>query len=155
VIAPGTARISGVAAFAVLLVACASGPPSPVALQQGLACTHCRMIIVDAKLAAQIVAPGEEPRFFDDIGCLARYLTEHPAAPDATAYVADHSSGAWVRAAAAVYSRSAGLETPMGSHIIAHANEQARANDVATQDAERLSAQQVFGGTPPGGNGGD
>ena len=31
----------------------------------------CRMAVSAAGVAAQVVAPGEEPRFFDDIGCLA------------------------------------------------------------------------------------
>ncbi len=37
------------------------------------------MAVSSARFASQIVAPGEEPRFFDDLGCLAAYLREHPA----------------------------------------------------------------------------
>jgi copper chaperone NosL len=138
----------------VLLVACGGGALAPASLQAGLACSHCRMTIVDPRLAAQIVAPGEEPRFFDDIGCLARHLADHPAAADARAYVADHVSGAWVPANDAVYSRAASLDTPMGSHIIAHANARARDGDPQARGAERLEPRDVFGPGLAGGRGG-
>ena len=45
-------------------------------------CGYCRMIVSDQRFASQIVAPYEEPRFFDDLGCLARYLTGSAGAAD-------------------------------------------------------------------------
>jgi len=62
------ARAVIVSVFA-LLVACTSGELRPADLQPGTACAYCRMTLVDPKLASQIVAPGEEPRVFDDLGC--------------------------------------------------------------------------------------
>ena len=61
--------------------------------------------------------PGELPRFFDDLGCLADYLTAGKAPAGAAAFVADHRTKAWVRADRAVYTRVPGLATPMGSHV--------------------------------------
>lgn len=136
-----------------LLAACASGPPAPAVLDtRNDACRSCHMIVSDARLAAQIVAPAEEPRFFDDIGCLARYAAATTALPPNTvAYVADHRTGAWVPAATALYTRVAFLETPMGSHLIAHANAASRDADPAARGGMPRSPAEVYGaGGVPG-----
>lgn len=128
------------AALALALAAgCARGPPGPAALDtRNDTCAHCRMAVSDARFAAQVVAPGEEPRFFDDVGCLRDWLRSGTPAPrGALAYVADHRTKAWVRAAAATYTRAPALQTPMGSHLVAHA-------DAASRDADAAAA----GGTP-------
>jgi copper chaperone NosL len=132
------------ATILVLLIAgCASGPPAPVALQPGTPCTHCRMTVLDAKLAAQLVGAGEEPRFFDDIGCLAAYLGGHPS-DGATAYVADHASGQWIEASHAVYGRDPALATPMNSHLFAHASAQARAADTTVTSDRPLTYAEAI-----------
>jgi len=113
-----------------LLAACAANTAQPAAIDtKNDACRHCRMMVSDVRVAAQIVAPGEEPLFFDDIGCLRDYLASTSAAADAVVYVADHRTGAWVDATQAVFTKSATIETPMGSGIIAHA-------DAASRDAD-------------------
>jgi copper chaperone NosL len=110
------------------------------------------MAISDARLAAQIVAPAEEPRFFDDIGCLRSHLREHPAASGAVAYVADHRTKAWVPAAEAVYTKVPDLETPMASHIVAHADPASRDQDPDVKGGESVPLTDLFGpGGPPGG----
>jgi copper chaperone NosL len=113
------------------------------------ACAFCRMPVSNPKLAAQLAAPGEEPRFFDDIGCLRDYAAGTPKLPArAAAYVADYRTGRWVAASSASYERCAAIETPMGSHLIAHA-----AGSNATAGCEPRTAADVFGaaGPPPGG----
>ncbi|HET7618203.1 MAG TPA: nitrous oxide reductase accessory protein NosL [Vicinamibacterales bacterium] len=133
------------------IVACGGGPPAPAALIPGVACSSCRMVVSDPRLAAQIAAAGEEPRFFDDIGCLAEYLRRNAVTSDAAVYVADHGSGGWVRAERALYSRDDAIATPMGSHTVAHADEGARAADASVRSAARLTVSDVFGATLPGG----
>ena len=136
----------------VLLAGCGDDPPPPAELMSGVNCNHCRMAVSDPRVAAQLVAPGEEPRFFDDIGCLATYLKDHPAGAGARAYVADHASGSWIVANDAIYSRGDGIDTPMASHLIAHTNDEARARDAGARGAARLTARDVFGPSgPPGG----
>ncbi len=138
---------------AVVACGCRSGPPEPAALDtRNEACASCRMAVSDARFASQIVAPGELPRFFDDLGCLASWLKEHEAPKGAVAFVADHRTKAWVRAERAVYTRVSGLETPMSSHLVAHA-------DVASRDKDEdgagtaVAAAELFGpkGPPSGG----
>jgi len=106
------------------------------------------MPVSDARLAAQIVAPGEEPGFFDDIGCLRDYLARSPARPGSVAYVADHRTKGWTRAWAAVYTRSR-LETPMGSHWIAHADAASRDADAAAAGGTPVTAREIFGAAGP------
>lgn len=140
--------------LAVALAACQRGPPGPAKLDtRNDACAHCRMMVSDARFASQLVAPREEPRFFDDLGCLRDWLREHPAlAPGAVAFVADHRTGAWVRAAGAAYARAPALATPMGSGLIAHQDAASRSADAAAGGAIPVDAAEIFGaaGAPDG-----
>ena len=141
-------RLLGVTASSVLAlaVACGGGAPEPAALDtRNEQCASCRMGVSSAAFASQLVAPGELPRFFDDLGCLADYLKAGKAPKGATAFVADHRSKAWVRADRAVYTRVPGLETPMGSHVIAHADAASRDADPDAKTGQPVSARELFG----------
>jgi copper chaperone NosL len=95
------------------------------------------MAVSDAGFAAQIAAPGEEPRFFDDLGCLRDHLRTRPRLPPgAVAFVADHRTRAWVRASRAVFTRRESVETPMSSHLLAHADAASRDAFAAGGDAQ-------------------
>ena len=131
---------------ALAAVACGSGAPEPAALDtRNEPCASCRMAVSSAVFASQLVAPGELPRFFDDLGCLADYLETGKAPARATAFVADHRTKAWVRADRAVYTRVPGLETPMGSHVIAHADAASRDADPVAKTGQPVSAAELFG----------
>jgi copper chaperone NosL len=113
-------------------------------------CARCRMAVSDRRFAGQLAAPGEEPRFFDDVGCLGEYLRQHPTLPAGTvAFVADHRTGAWVRASRAVFTKRDTLETPMGSHLIAHADAASRDADPAVAGGTSLGPTDVFGPAGP------
>ena len=110
------------------------------------ACAHCRMAVSDPRFASELVAPHEEPRFFDDLGCLRDWLRAHPELPRGTvAYVADHRTGTWVRAAGATYARVPGLETPMSSHLVAHGDAASRDADRSVGGAIPIAAAEIFG----------
>ena len=137
-----------------VLAGCGSDPLPPATVDaRGDACAFCRMTVSAAGVAAQVVAPGEDPRFFDDIGCLASFLNEHPKQPaGAIAYVADHRTRNWVRAGAALYTRVPDLDTPMGSHLVAHADERSRQDDAVSARGSAAANALVFGARiPPGG----
>jgi copper chaperone NosL len=133
------------------LLACSGSAPEPAALDtRNEACASCRMAVSSAVFASQLVAPGELPRFFDDLGCLADFLKAGRAPRDATAFVADHRTKAWVRADRAVFTRVPGLETPMGSHVIAHADAASRDQDGDARGGTPVAAAELFGpGGPP------
>jgi copper chaperone NosL len=137
--------------FGVVLpfVACGGGAPEPAALDtRNEQCASCRMAVSDARFSSQLAAPGEVPRFFDDLGCLADFLKAGKAPAGAVAFVADHRTKAWVRADRAVYTKVPGLETPMGSHVIAHADAASRDQDEDARFGTPVPATELFG---PGG----
>lgn len=128
----------------VVLAGCGRATLAPAALDtRNDACASCRMAVSNPKLAGQIVESGEDPRFFDDLGCLAAYVHEHGVASNAAAFVADHRTGAWVPARHAVFTRVASLDTPMGSHIVAHADAASRDTDSITGVA--VAAADIVG----------
>ena len=137
----------GVAAAALLLAGCASGPAGPAELDtRNARCAHCAMVVSDRHTAAQVVAPGEEPRFFDDIGCLTGWLRERPGPLEAGAmvYVADHRTGEWAAADTAIFTKVPGLSTPMGSGIVAHASADSRAQDGTATNGEPVPGGDVL-----------
>ncbi len=143
------------AAASCCVLACSRGPvqPSPVDTRND-ACAHCRMAVSDPRFAAQLAAPGEEPRFFDDVGCLRDALAKRPPLPTgAVAFVADHRTREWVRASRAVFTHRDTLETPMGSHLVAHASAASRDADPSAAGGTPVSAAELFGpsGPPDGG----
>lgn len=147
---------SRVAAMAlVFLAACSRGDAPPVALDtRNDRCGWCRMAVSDARFAAQLVSPSEEPRVFDDLGCLATFLKSGGApAKGQLAWVADHRTKAWVRASAAVYTKKPGLATPMSSGLVAHADAASRDADPDAAGGTAVGVRDVFGpnGVPGGG----
>lgn len=134
-----------------LVVSCAGGPPEPVEIDtHNDACSWCRMSISDLRVAAQIVAPLEEPRLFDDIVCLRDYLAGGTTIPSgAIAYVADHRTKAWVLAARAVYRRLDRASTPMDSGLAAWADEASRLADPVAMSGARETVEAIFGAQAP------
>jgi len=111
------------------------------------------MAISEARFAGQLVAPSEEPRFFDDVGCLGHYVSGSKSlAKGAVAYVADHRTKTWVRAGSAIYTRVPDVMTPMGSHLLAHADASSRDADPDAKGGTPQRLDEVFGpaGVPGG-----
>ena len=143
------------AAIALVMAAsaCSRGPLAPAPLDtRNDSCAECRMTVSAARFASQIVAPGEEPRFFDDLGCLAAHLRNRPPLPSgAVVYVADHRTREWAVAASAVFTKAAGLDTPMGSGVVAHASPTSRDADPAAAAGKPVDARVYFSDKLPGG----
>jgi copper chaperone NosL len=143
-------------ALALLGAACGprgAAPPAPLDTANET-CGWCRMAVSDPRFAAQLAAPGEEARFFDDVGCLRDFLHGRAdLAPNTIAYVADHRTRAWVPAAGATYTRLTSLQTPMGSHLVAHADAASRDADPEAAGGTPLAAGEVFGPAGPPRNG--
>ena len=115
-------------------------------------CASCRMVVSNSRLASQIVAPYEDALFFDDLGCLARYLSKHPAlARGARVYVADHRTNDWVPSEQAVYSQVPSISAAMGSHVVAHISAASRDDDRNAPAGSPVTIQELFGGQLPNG----
>jgi copper chaperone NosL len=132
-------------------LACSRGAPGPAPLDPRVeTCARCRMAVSDPRFAAQLVAPAEVPRFFDDVGCLRDFLRDEGRLPrGAVAFVADHRTRAWIRADLAVYTLVPALETPMSSHLVAHADAASRAVDPEARGGRALTPAEVFGPSGP------
>ena len=143
-------KVPLVAPIGALLLACAAcsgGAVSPATLDtKNDTCSACRMTVSDRRLAAQVVAPGDEPRFFDDLDCLARYLREHGLPGDAAVFVADHRTGEWIAATKAVYTRLRHAATPMASGLVAHASPESRAADPWAIGGDPVAIDVVLAG---------
>lgn len=138
--------LRGLAAAALtVLAACSASAPAPAAIDtKHDACRFCRMTVSDLRFAAQIVAPGDEPAAFDDLGCLGDYLRGGGMLrPDAVIFVADHRTREWIRANEAVFTRVATLSTPMSSHLIAHRDAASTANDPDARGGVPVKFQDV------------
>ena len=135
------------------LVSC-DGEPHPEELVKGQdMCATCRMPVSDGRFAAQITAPGELPRFFDDPGCFAEFIkTGEVKEKGAIAWAADHRTGTWVRADRAVYTRVPNLTTPMNYGLVAHESAASRDSDPDAKGGQPVSLQEIFGpkGPPTG-----
>ena len=108
-------------------ITCASRPPMPVAIPlDHVSCARCGMMISEARGTAQAVFAGHEPRYYDDIGCMAADRTQwrdgHP--------FVSLEGGDWMAAELAWYAQPAGVRTPMGYNNLAYASaDAARAHD--------------------------
>jgi copper chaperone NosL len=141
------ARLAGAACAAGLALGCLGGPVRPVAIDRANdQCASCRMIISDTRFAAQVDAPGEEPRFFDDLRCLHDGLAGgRPLPQGAVIFVTDFRTGAWVPASGAVFARVGTIETPMASHWVAWADEASRRADPAGAQGVAVPAAEILG----------
>jgi len=146
--------LATVAVIVVCLSGCASGPPEPAALDPANdACARCRMAVSDRRFAAQIVAPGQEPIFFDDLGCLREYLAapERRLAQEAVVFVADHRTSEWVDARRAVFTRRADLATPMASGLMAHRDTSSLREDPEARGGVTVAPGELLFGHGSGG----
>jgi copper chaperone NosL len=131
------------AAVAAIAIGCASSA-APVEVRLGEdACAQCRMTLVSTRTAAQIIAAGEQPVIFDDLGCLREFLDSHPQPPGARVVVVDHYSGEWIDAATAVFTKTT-TATPMASGVIAHAGSASRDADPAARGGQIIEPSAIL-----------
>ncbi|HEY0592468.1 MAG TPA: nitrous oxide reductase accessory protein NosL [Thermoanaerobaculia bacterium] len=105
-------------ALFLLIAACGAGGLEPAEPDASAQCAGCRMTVSDLRFATQLVAKGEEPRFFDDIGCMRKYFAKHRAEAAWAGFVSDYRTKQWVAVAKADYWKCPSVETPMSSHIV-------------------------------------
>lgn len=90
--------------------------PEPVPVGQ-VACSRCGMLVSREDQSAEWITEGEEPRFYDDIGCLA---TDPWIAPGRNARFV-HVGRTWAPAETSFFARPPGISTPMGYGVAAFA----------------------------------
>lgn len=137
-------RVAMLTASVLVLTSCQTGPPRPIEITLNEeACRQCRMAISQREFAAEVVPANDDVQFFDDIGCLVRWIRLHNPGK-AGIFVVDRISGTWLDAHIARFVRSREYPTPMGFGIVAFsdpAEAQAAARD---SDGQVLSWEQLF-----------
>jgi copper chaperone NosL len=99
-------------------MALACGPRQPRAIAYGTeACAHCHMAIADPRFSAEAITTTGKIIVFDDVGCLAAWLSENRAVE--SAWVSSFVDGRWLLASSAVYLKTDSLHSPMASGMVA------------------------------------
>ncbi len=98
-------------------------------------CGTCRMVVSAQRTASQVVAAYQETQFFDDLGCLERFLAASTLPKGARVFVADHRTGEWIAAESAVFTRVHGPIGAMGSPFVAHVSAASRDADAEATGA--------------------
>ncbi len=84
-------RMSLALATAALLVASCSSV-KPVQVSAGDTCYRCRRVILETRIAGEMVDPNGLAYKFRAPGCMAKYLAEHPS-ERGTLFVTDFATG--------------------------------------------------------------
>jgi hypothetical protein len=96
------------------------------------------MLVSTDENAGELLAPGEDTRFYDDIRCLAAEWAARGGAAPAFVHL---RNGAWSTVQAASFARPSAARTAMGSGVVAFATpEEARAAD---RMGQRLTWDEV------------
>ena len=104
------------------------------------------MLISSEDGTGEILAAGEETRFYDDIGCLAADWGAHHRSAAVFVHL---RGGAWSDATAAFYARPASARTAMGSGLVAYATaDEARAADRSGQSLGWADVVKLAGDLP-------
>jgi len=115
------------------LAACSSLRPLPI--KAGETCFGCRQVIIEPKLAAEIIDANGHAYKFRTVECMAKYLANHPDERLAGIWVTDYNSGRFVSASAATYVRGVIDETRMERNYFAFRS----ATDAAAFAQDRTS----------------
>ncbi|MGF1510284.1 MAG: hypothetical protein ACFB9M_12365 [Myxococcota bacterium] len=97
-------------------------------------CSRCRMALTVPSHAAQIVGPGTQIHYFDDLGCAVAYQKSHPRLREGKIFVV--AQDGWIEATKARFKD--GAETPMGYGIIP-----AKAGTLTFEDARTLLLERT------------
>ena len=117
--------------------------PEPVPLDR-VECARCGMLISNESGGGEIVAPDDDTRFYDDVGCLAADAAER--SPASRAYVR-LGRAVFVEASGAWFAQPADARTPMGSGIVAFRTaDEARAADRAGRALSWPDVMRIAGG---------
>ena len=128
--------------LALLAASCsarAAGHPEIVVDQT--ACSHCGMLVSEPAYAAAYHAPGQEPRVFDDIGCMLDAMRQETASP-ITIWLQDAAGAGWIDADRAVFVTAPGIRTPMNGGVLAYANASAAEHAAARLDGRVMRSLQ-------------
>lgn len=95
------------------------GPPEIVV--DRAVCSHCGMFVSEPAYAAAYQAGGNDPRVFDDIGCMLDAVRRETAAP-ISIWLQDAAGGGWIAVERAFVVASERIQSPMHGGLLAYAD---------------------------------
>jgi copper chaperone NosL len=95
------------------------GGPEPLPIDR-VNCARCGMLISSLSNAAEAISTGNDPRYYDDIGCLAGDAAH--VDPETRLWVQRADGEGWIEARSAWFAESKS-RTPMGHGVLAYASE--------------------------------
>lgn len=148
------ALLTRVAALSVLVAA--GGPAAcgrrgrpagddPVEVEPGDTCARCGMVISDMRHVGEII-DDRDVRKFDDVGELFIYRQEQGLSDgDVRAtYVKGYDTGQWVEAGSAHYVVAPDVATPMGTHVLALAEEDSVGAYTVSESARERTYEELL-----------
>ncbi len=113
--------ILAVILISLMLTSCKRGY-EPIAYGKD-ACAHCKMTIVDARYASELVTAKGRADKFDDMSCMKRYIAEQGSETGSQYFIQQHSgtNSEPLRADKAVYLQHESFESPMNGNYAAFA----------------------------------
>jgi copper chaperone NosL len=129
-------------AFALLSTACGAHTPGPpeIVVDRTM-CSHCGMFVSEPSYAAAYRVRGQDPRIFDDIGCLLDALGRETTAP-IDVWLQDATGRGWLDADEAAFVVNANVSTPMSGGVLAYADAAAAAHAAATHRGDVVRSFQ-------------
>ncbi len=106
------------------------------------------MAISQPQYAAQVVDKDGTAYKFDDIGCMFRYLNNHPLA-QRRLYVMDYANRHWLEAEGAVFVRSDVIESPMASGLAAFRDQSAAQQFLKNGSGQVVGYAELIDDKPP------
>lgn len=118
------------------------GGPEPIDYERD-ACAHCRMRISQPGFAGELRDRNGTLTKYDDVGCLLHAMVAlRREVPEA--WVEDHAGGGFVPLLAVTLVHAKNLETPMGSGILAFADEAAAAAFAENGNGQVVALEELL-----------
>ncbi len=124
--------------------ACGTRPPRPVDIEAADVCAFCKMAISEKRFAAEVIDRDGTVFKLDDIGCMIRFIRERGLKDKVAAiFVSDYDDKSWLEAERASYVKSAEIQSPMASGLIALRNQSRAAEYCARYNGRLLTFDEL------------
>lgn len=126
-----------------ILSGCASAAITPVPIDEEVdQCAECKMTVQDNQFAAEYFDEVGQVYKFDDIGCLARYVSEK-GITKGSFFVRDFSTKEWIMVNDAYFAMSDAIETPMSYGFLAFRQRDGRDQFLKDHQGQGITWEEI------------
>jgi len=136
---------AGVSIWVLVFLSSCTTRPEPIIIGKDQ-CVHCKMTIMDAKYAAEIITKKGKIVKFDDIQCMNNYMQTHQDVNknNSTILVSNYSKPEdLILAESADFYQSEKFQTPMGGQIVAVPGNTPLPSFISIEPIKKLSWSQI------------